>query len=32
LASEHGWAMHARLALMVAIVFFTAGLFYRRQT
>jgi NADH:ubiquinone oxidoreductase subunit 6 (subunit J) len=23
---------HARLALMVAIVFFTAGLFYRRQT
>jgi hypothetical protein len=24
--------MHARLALMVAIVFFTAGLFYRRQT
>ena len=24
--------LHARLALMVAIVFFTAGLFYRRQT
>jgi hypothetical protein len=24
--------IHARLALMVAIVFFTAGLFYRRQT
>jgi hypothetical protein len=23
---------HARLAIMVAIVFFTAGLFYRRQT
>ena len=23
---------HARLALMVAIVFFTAGLFYLRQT
>ena len=27
----HNW-LHARLALMVAIVFFTAGLFYRRQT
>ena len=24
--------LHARLALIVAIVFFTAGLFYRRQT
>ena len=24
--------LHARLALMVAIVFLTAGLFYRRQT
>jgi hypothetical protein len=24
--------LHARLSLMVAIVFFTAGLFYRRQT
>jgi hypothetical protein len=24
--------LHARLALMVAIVFFTAGLFYRRKT
>jgi hypothetical protein len=23
--------LHARLALMVAIVFFTAGLFYRKQ-
>ncbi len=27
----HNW-LHARLALMVAIVFFTAGLFYRRQS
>ncbi|HSY67800.1 MAG TPA: hypothetical protein VK813_04105 [Edaphobacter sp.] len=24
--------LHARLAFVVAIVFFTAGLFYRRQT
>jgi hypothetical protein len=24
--------LHARLALMVAVAFFTAGLFYRRQT
>ena len=24
--------LHARIALVVAIVFFTAGLFYRRQT
>jgi hypothetical protein len=24
--------LHARLALMVAIVFLTAGFFYRRQT
>jgi hypothetical protein len=27
----HSW-LHARLAFMVAAVFFTAGLFYRRQT
>jgi hypothetical protein len=27
----HDW-LHARLALMVAIVFLVAGLFYRRQT
>jgi len=27
----HDW-LRARLALMVAIVFLTAGLFYRRQT
>ncbi len=26
----HDW-LHARLALMVAIVFLAAGLFYRRQ-
>ena len=24
--------LHARIALVVAVVFFTAGLFYRRQT
>jgi hypothetical protein len=24
--------LHARLAVAVAVVFFTAGLFYRRQT
>jgi hypothetical protein len=27
----HDW-LHARLAIMVAIVFLAAGLFYRRQT
>jgi len=27
----HNW-LHARLALMVALVFLTAGLFYRNQT
>jgi hypothetical protein len=27
----HDW-LHARLAFMVAIVFFVAGIFYRRQT
>ena len=30
-ARFHNW-IHARLALMVAIVFLAAGLFYRRQT
>jgi hypothetical protein len=30
-AHYQNW-LHARLALMVAIVFLTAGFFYRRQT